>query len=79
MYSINSNKKVHFSTWVTVFPNPCFIEIATKKYLWWSESDRTAAHLTMIFEIRNLQKSHPSMTVKQAMKILYQPSNISLL
>jgi hypothetical protein len=77
MHSNNSsNKKVRFSTWVSVFPNPYFIEIPTKKYLWWSESDKNDAQLTMIFEIRNLQKTHPSITVKQAMKLLYQPNNI---
>ena len=71
-----NNKKVTFSTWVNVFPNPCFIEIPSKKYLWWSESDKNAAQLSMIFEIRDLQKKHPSITIKQAMKLLYQPNNI---
>jgi hypothetical protein len=68
---------VRFSSFIREFRNPTFIEKSHFQYLWWSELDKSAACYTMWNEIQNLQKKHPAMTVKQAMKLLYQPDNLT--
>ena len=74
---ITNKKKVRFSSFIREFRNPTFIEKSHFQYLWWSELDKSAACYTMWNEIQNLQKKHPAMTVKQAMKLLYQPDNLT--
>ena len=78
-YSLNqlNKKRVRFSPFVRVFTNNTFIEIQHMPHLWWSELDKTYACSTMNREIQNLQKKHPTMTFKQAMKLLYQPDNLT--
>ena len=71
------NKKVRFSIYTYVHPNPTILDVEICKYLWWSEIDKTTAHFAMFSEIQNLQKIHPTMTMKQAMKLLYQPNNLT--
>ena len=70
-------KKVRFSCFIRVCPNNSFIERQHIPYLWWSELDKMSAYYTMHDEIRRLQKNHPNMTMKQAMKLLYQPDNLT--
>jgi hypothetical protein len=70
------NKKVHFSTWILVYPNPNSLITDNVGYLWWSENDKLAAYYAMNKEIRTLRDIHPTMTIKQAIKLLYQPNNI---
>ena len=81
MFFCNPNfmneKKVRFSPFIRVFSNPTFIEVENYKYLWWSHLDKQLAHSMMFNEIKNLQSIHPSMTIKQAMKLLYQPDNLT--
>jgi regulatory protein YycI of two-component signal transduction system YycFG len=72
-----NKKKVRFSPFIRTFPNPTIIEKERYQYLWWTELDKSAAYFMMFTEIRNLQKKHPTMTVKQAMKLLYQPDNLT--
>jgi len=73
---ISYKKKVRFSSFIKEFKNPYFIEKSQFPYLWWSELDKSSACCLMRNEIKNLQKVHPTMTVKQAMKLLYQPNNL---
>jgi hypothetical protein len=72
-----NKKKVRFSPFVRVFPNNTFIERQHIPYLWWSELDKLYASSTMNREIQNLQKNHPTITMRQAMKLLYQPDNLT--
>lgn len=72
-----NKKKVRFSPFIRAFPNPTIIEKERYQHLWWTEFDKSAAYFMMFTEIRNLQKKHPAMTVKQAMKLLYQPDNLT--
>lgn len=74
---VSYKKRVRFSSFVREFSNPTFIEKNHFPYLWWSELDKSAARYNMYNEIQNLQKIHPTMTVKQAMKLLYQPNNLT--
>ena len=71
------NKKVRFSIYTYVHPNPTILDVEICKYLWWTEFDKSAAYFAMFAEIQNLQKKHPTMTMKQAMKLLYQPNNLT--
>ena len=74
---ISNKKKVRFSSFVREFRNPTFIEKSHLPYLWWTKLDKSTACYTMRTEIQNLQKKHPNITVKQAMKLLYQPNNLT--
>ena len=74
---VSYKKKVRFSCFIREFRNPMFIEKSHFPYLWWSELDKSSACHMMRNEIHNLQKKHPTMTVKQAMKLLYQPDNLT--
>jgi hypothetical protein len=74
---VTYKKKVRFSSFIREFSNPTFIEKSHYPYLWWSESDKSLARCNMSSEIQNLQRIHPNMTVKQAMKLLYQPNNLT--
>ena len=74
---ISDKKKVRFSSFITEYRNPTFIERSHFPYLWWSELDKSAARYNMYNEIQSLQRIHPTMTVKQAMKLLYQPNNLT--
>jgi hypothetical protein len=71
-----NQKKVKFATWILVYPNPNSLITDNISYLWWTENDKLAACYAMNKEIRSLQHIHPNMTIKQAMKLLYQPNNI---
>jgi len=72
-----SEKRVRFSPFIRVLPNPTIIHVENCKYLWWTELDKSAAYSMMYNEIRQLQSIHPNMTMKQAMKLLYQPNNLT--
>jgi len=74
---VTYKKKVRFSSFVREFSNPTFIEKSHYPYLWWNELDKSIARCDMSSEIQNLQRIHPTMTVKQAMKLLYQPNNLT--
>jgi len=71
------NKKVRFSNYVYICSNPTIIDLENCKKLWWSELDKSAAYFSMYSEIQNLQRIHPTMTMKEAMKLLYQPNNLT--
>jgi hypothetical protein len=70
-------KKVRFSIYTFIYPNPAIIDVEICKYLWWTELDKSAAYCAMFSEIQHLQRIHPTMTMKQAMKLLYQPNNLT--
>ena len=48
-----------------------------KKDLWWNDNDFLYAKKTANDEINRLMSIHPSMERKYALKLLYQPNNIS--
>jgi hypothetical protein len=48
-----------------------------KKDLWWNDNDFLFAKKTANDEINRLMTIHPSMERKYALKLLYQPNNIS--
>jgi len=77
--SIISKKKknVRFSIYTYIHPNSTILYVDSCKFLWWTEVDKREASISMFIEIQNLQRIHPTMTVKQAMKLLYQPNNLT--
>jgi len=87
MYTIwnnNSHKKkkvknVRFHNLIKVVLIPKINELFSvidRCDMWWSENDKLNACKSMYAELQTLQKRHPCMTLKQAMKLLYQPNNL---
>jgi hypothetical protein len=72
-----NRKKVRFSPFIRVCPNPTFIEQDSISTLWWTKFDKIYAYSTMNNEIKILQRNHPAITFRQAMKLLYQPDNLT--
>ena len=70
------NKKVEFSIFRDVIVIPKTSELYDSIDIWWSDSDKCKAQLSMITEIHYLMKEYPHITVKQAMEILYQPTTV---
>jgi regulatory protein YycI of two-component signal transduction system YycFG len=76
-YSYNKkNKRVRFHNLIQMVLVPKVSELYDMTDIWWSERDKVNAYKSMYDEIQVLQKRHPSMTLKQAMKLLYQPNNL---
>jgi len=72
-----NNKRVRFHDLTRVIFIPKMSELYDSIDIWWSESDKVAANAMMYCEIKTLQRIHPTMTMKQAMKLLYQPDNLT--
>jgi len=72
-----NNKRVRFHNFIDVILIPKMSELYDSIDIWWSERDKASAHLMMYCEIQTLQRIHPTMTMKQAMKLLYQPDNLT--
>jgi hypothetical protein len=75
--NFNTKKRVRFSPFIRVLPNPTILLVEHFQYLWWTELDKSAAYSKMYNEIHQLQIIHPNITMKQAMKLLYQPNNLT--
>jgi hypothetical protein len=71
-----SHKKVEFSNFRDVIYIPKTSELYDTIDLWWSQIDKSKAYSSMANEIKNIQMLFPNMTMKQAMKFLYQPNNL---
>jgi hypothetical protein len=72
-----SNKKVKFSEKLefTYLVPKC--DVDSISCLWWNSFDIYRANELAWCEIKSLLNRHPFMTHKQALKLLYQPNNIS--
>jgi hypothetical protein len=68
-------KNVKFNNIESLHLIPCRGEINCRE-LWWSTTDQSWARFTALQEIKDLRRKHPLMTLKQALKLLYQPNNI---
>ena len=68
------NKKVEFSIFRDVIIVPKISETCDSIDIWWSSVDKINASKTMTDEILSLQRIYPDITIKEALKILYQPS-----
>lgn len=68
------NKKVKFNKIKYIYLIPFYYEIIKSlDDIWWNENDFLNAYYDDIKKIKNLLNIHPSMTYKQAKKILYSP------
>ena len=70
------NRSVRFHNVIKIVLIPKVSELYDTIDIWWSEMDKLNAYKSMYAEIQVLQKRHPAMTFKQAMKLLYQPNNL---
>jgi hypothetical protein len=76
-YSYNKkNKRVRFHNLIQVVLVPKISDLYDTIDIWWSNTDKLNANKSMYDEIQVLRKRHPAMTLKQAMKLLYQPNNL---
>lgn len=76
---VKNVKSVRFHNLIKVVLIPKISElfsIIERRDMWWSETDKLNAYKSMYAELQILQKRHPFMTSKQAMKLLYQPNNL---
>jgi hypothetical protein len=73
----SKKKRVDFSVFRDVIIVPKTSETCDSNDIWWSTTDKVNACKSMIDEIKTLQSIYPDMTYKQAVKLLYQPNNIS--
>jgi hypothetical protein len=81
MFQLNeiNYRKVTFSCIVRVVYIPT--KEATndiKEALWWSEYDHITASNNSLLELKKLMNIHPSMNIKHAKKLLYQPNNLTI-
>jgi hypothetical protein len=74
IHKINK-KKVRFNSF-TIFLIP-YTKNGTSDELWWSEEDHFIAKVAAREEIMRLINIHKYITLKDAIKLLYQPNNIS--
>jgi hypothetical protein len=72
------NKKVEFSVFRDIIIIPKLSEICDTNDIWWSHTDKIKACTSMSMEIQCLQKIYPNITVKEAMRILYQPGQCDI-
>ena len=70
-------KKVRFEKYVYIKLIPVYYEIENYDTLWWNQIDIINNFKISYNEIIRLLEIHPFMEKKQAMKLLYQPNNIS--
>jgi hypothetical protein len=71
------SKNVKFNNIANLHLIPSRREINNRRELWWSTMDQSWARFTALQEIKDLRRKHPQMTLKQAVKLLYQPNNVS--
>ena len=68
-------KRVWFKPIVTIYECPNYDDMID--ILWWNYEDKQNATKSSIDEINNLMTIHPKMKLQDAIKLLYQPNNIS--
>lgn len=76
-YDVDSIKKITFNKLAYVILIPGNEEILDlKKDLWYEQEDYVNFINESMQELNTLKKTHPSITLQQARKLLYQPNNI---
>jgi len=68
-------KKVRFNGFTIFLVS--YTKDGTSDQLWWSEEDQFIAKVTAREEIMRLLNIHKYITLKDVLKLLYQPNNIS--
>jgi len=71
----NIKKKISFNCCIEV----TIIPQTTESKLWWSDRDIQLFKESSIVEIIRLKQIHPSITIQQASKLLYQPPNMTII
>jgi len=70
-----NKKKVRFDK-ATIFLVST-IKDETTETLWWSVEEHAESRKSAFEEINNLRSIHKTMTMRDALKLLYQPNNIT--
>ena len=72
-----NKKQVRFNTVKYIHIVPYLTEYISPNELWWSKKDQTDSIISAQKEVKNLISMHKSMKLKEALKVLYQPNNIT--
>lgn len=69
-------KRVSFNTTKYIYIIPYLTEYSTSNELWWSLKEQTESKKSVFEEINRLKRVHPTITLRDALTLLYQPNNI---
>ena len=72
-----SYKKVTFGKKVIVYLIPYYNELENYRQLWWNNNDINNFKKNAVEDINRLFNIHPNINYENAMRLLYQPNNIS--
>ena len=79
MFPCCNKYKIKFSKYVLIILIPTKEEYnELKDKLWWDNNLLSLFKESAIQDIRRLLSIHSSMTIKDAMRLLYQPPNVNL-
>jgi len=53
------------------------IEEKIKKDLWWSQEEHIESKKSVFEEISRLRSIHPTISLRDALRLLYQPNNVT--
>ena len=70
-------KHVSFNTESYVYIIPYLTEYITSNELWWSLKEQEESKKSVFEEINRLKRVHPTITLRDALTLLYQPNNIA--
>ena len=73
--SHKKNKKVNFSIFRDVIVIPNSRDMYDSIDIWWSATDKLNAHKSMFHEVQTLLNMCPDISMKEAIKLLYQPNH----
>jgi len=72
-----NKKRVSFNTTKYIYIIPYLTEYISSNELWWSQKEQEESKKTVFEEINRLKSVHPTITLRDALTLLYQPNNIT--
>lgn len=72
-----NKKRVSFNTTKYIYIISYLTEYISSNELWWSQKEQEESKKTVFKEINMLKSVHPTINVRDALMLLYQPNNIT--
>ncbi|NDA89608.1 MAG: hypothetical protein EBY20_01675 [Alphaproteobacteria bacterium] len=72
-----NKKQVRFNTKKYIYIIPYLTEYITQNELWWSQNEKEEAKKSAFEEINRLRSIHTTINLRDALRLLYQPNNIT--
>jgi hypothetical protein len=76
-FCYKTKKKIKFDEYVYIDYIPSSIK--DRNMLWWNNTELYLFKESCILEIKNLLNRHPNMNYRDAIKLLYQPGNMTII